>query len=149
MNSTEQLTACRSECCKSSLPAKRAVNPRNVASFGDPERADRAQSERAWLVGQLSAAYGLGGRPRAAGDPVERARQAVKWRVRHAIDRIARVHPPLGRHLRNSIKTGAYCAYLPENPVAWLLWDKLPTWRLPMGGASSLLTGETAPRGGI
>jgi hypothetical protein len=90
-------------------------------SFGDPERADRARSERIWIIAQLSAAYGLGGRPRTAGDPVERARQAVKWRVRHAIDRIEQVHPALGRHLRNSIKTGVYCAYFPEKATTWLL----------------------------
>jgi hypothetical protein len=90
-------------------------------NFGDAERADRAQSERTWIVAQLSAAYGLCGRTRAAGDPVERARQAVKWRVRHTIDRIERVHPALRRHLRNSIKTGVYCAYLPEKPTSWLL----------------------------
>ena len=90
-------------------------------SFGNAEQAERAQAERSWIVAQLSAAYGLGGRTRIAGDPVERARQAVKWRVRHAIDRIERVHPSLGRHLRNSIKTGVYCSYIPEKRTSWLL----------------------------
>src|SRR4029453_16852954 len=53
-------------------------------SFGDAERADRARSERIWIIAQLSAAYGLGGRPRTAGDPVERPRQAAKRRGGHA-----------------------------------------------------------------
>ena len=38
-------------------------------NFGDAERADRAQSERTWIVAQFSAAYGLGGRTRACRRP--------------------------------------------------------------------------------
>jgi hypothetical protein len=56
-----------------------------------------------------------------SGDPVERARQAVKCRVHQAIERIERVHPPLGLHLRKSVRTGVYCSYLPEQPISWQL----------------------------
>lgn len=87
----------------------------------DLERSARAAAERDALVAQLSAAYGLGGRPRRAGDQTERARQAVSARIRDAIGRIEAVHPELGRHLRHSVRTGRLCAYEPEAPVDWTL----------------------------
>ncbi|MER5638973.1 AAA family ATPase [Kitasatospora sp. NPDC002227] len=86
---------------------------------GDTERSARIAVERDALVGQLSAAYGLGGRVRRTGSPAERARTAVTARVRSAIDRIAHAHPPLGRHLANAVHTGTVCEYRPEQPVAW------------------------------
>jgi hypothetical protein len=42
-------------------------------------------------------------------------------RVRDALDRIERVHPALGRHLRETISTGTSCAYAPAAPVDWEL----------------------------
>jgi tetratricopeptide (TPR) repeat protein len=86
----------------------------------DLARAERARAERDFLVDELSASVGLGGRARTAGpDPVERLRKAVTARLRDAIRRIDAVHPPLGRHLTNSIRTGTYCSYQPEQPVVW------------------------------
>ncbi len=86
----------------------------------DLARAERLRVEYDALVEQLSGSLGLGGRPRAAGpDPVERLRKAVSARVRDAIRRIEGVHPALGRHLANSIRTGVYCSYQPEHPVVW------------------------------
>src|SRR5207248_3252927 len=66
---------------------------------GDAERSARIAVERDALVEQLSAAYGLGGRVRRAGSPAERARTAVTARIKASVDRIARGHPELGRHL--------------------------------------------------
>ncbi|MCG6495333.1 AAA family ATPase [Kitasatospora sp. A2-31] len=88
---------------------------------GDAERSARIAVERDALVGQLSAAYGLGGRPRRTGSATERARTAVTARIRAAIDRISRAHPPLGRHLANAVRTGTLCVYEPERPVHWRL----------------------------
>jgi hypothetical protein len=53
----------------------------------------------------------------------ERARLAVTQRIKAALKRIAAVHPALGRHLKRSIKTGIFCAYVPnpEQPISWLL----------------------------
>jgi hypothetical protein len=87
----------------------------------DAGRAARAEAELDALVEQLSAAFGLGGRSRKAGDSAERARSTVAWRVRAAIRRIGEAHTELGRHLANSIRTGAFCSYHPEAPVAWEL----------------------------
>ncbi|WP_371483143.1 hypothetical protein [Kitasatospora sp. NBC_00315] len=88
---------------------------------GDAERSARIAVERDALVGQLSAAYGLGGRVRRTGSAAERARTTVTARIRAAIDRIAHEHPPLGRHLANAVRTGTLCVYEPESPVVWRL----------------------------
>src|SRR5262249_51224893 len=87
----------------------------------DPGRAGSARQELERIVDLLSGALGLGGRPRRLGSAVERARSAVTWRIRHSIRKIAGVHPALGRHLDNSIRTGTYCTYGPERPVDWKL----------------------------
>ncbi len=88
-------------------------------TIGDAERSARLQAERAAILAQLTTAYGLGGRPRRAGDPAERARTAVTARIRDAIRRIETVHPELGRHLSRSVRTGTMCSYDPEPPVRW------------------------------
>jgi tetratricopeptide (TPR) repeat protein len=85
----------------------------------DPERAARAQEERDFLLAELSAAVGLGGRARRLGDDGDRARKAVTMRIRNAIDRIGRVHPQLARHLTSTVSTGRLCSYEPEHPVDW------------------------------
>jgi hypothetical protein len=85
----------------------------------DLARAEQARAERDFLAAELAAALGLGGRPRVAGNPTERARKAITNRIRLAIDRVAAVHPTLGHHLRHSIHTGTFCAYKPEHPVHW------------------------------
>jgi hypothetical protein len=88
-------------------------------ALGDQERSTRISIERDALVEQLSAAYGLGGRPRRAGSPAERARSTVTARIRTALDRISQTHPELGRHLRASIHTGTLCVYEPETEQHW------------------------------
>ena len=87
----------------------------------DPERASRAALERDALLGELAAATGLGGRTRRLGDQSERARKTVTARIRDVIDRVERLHPALGAHLRGSVTTGTYCAYSPPAPTAWEL----------------------------
>jgi hypothetical protein len=93
----------------------------DAEAAADPARAGRAREEYDALVAALTAAYGLGGRARRMGDPAERARSAVTQRIRAALERIDTHHPALGRHLRNSIRTGTFCSYRPEGPVAWEL----------------------------
>src|SRR4029077_19125044 len=50
-------------------------------AWADPERAARANQERDALLHALSAAAGLGGRPRRLGNQSERARKAVTARI--------------------------------------------------------------------
>ncbi len=85
----------------------------------DSERASRAREEREFLIAELGAAVGLGGRPRRLLDPSERARKAVTWRVREAINHIEKVHQALGGHLRRSVRTGSFCVYNPVVPTDW------------------------------
>jgi tetratricopeptide (TPR) repeat protein len=87
--------------------------------MNDIGRAERARSEMDALVETLSRALCLGGRGRRVGDLAERARTTVTWRVRYALRRIEAAHPALGRHLAASVRTGAFCVYHPETPVAW------------------------------
>ena len=90
----------------------------------DPVRADHAEVELDALVEQLSEAFGLGGRARATGSSVERARTAVTYRIRSAIRKFAQVHPDLGRHLTNSVRTGTWCSYRPEGDLTWRVSDR-------------------------
>lgn len=89
--------------------------------FNDSERAARAQSEIDALVGQLAGAVGLGGRDRKAASQAEKARVNITKSVKDALKRIEENHRPLGEHLRATIRTGAYCAYLPDprTEMAW------------------------------
>ena len=89
--------------------------------IGDAERAAQADAERDFLVRELSRAVGLGGRDRRAASASERARAGVTRAVRHAIARIGEHHPELGEHLSRAIRTGTYCAYLPDPraPAGW------------------------------
>ena len=87
----------------------------------DADAAARARVEREALVEQLTAAYGLGGRPRRTPDHVERARKTVSRRIRSALRRIDDLHPALGRHLHASLRTGVYCSYQPEHDLHWTI----------------------------
>ncbi|HEX6336409.1 MAG TPA: hypothetical protein VFZ85_05600 [Jiangellaceae bacterium] len=87
----------------------------------DPYRAERATLELDALVDELSSAYGLGGRSRATGETAERARTAVTWRIRAAIDRLHSSHSELADHLRRSVQTGRFCRYEPPAEVSWKL----------------------------
>jgi tetratricopeptide (TPR) repeat protein len=92
-------------------------------ALGDTGRGMQAASERDFLARELSRAVGLGGRDRKAGSASERARASVTRAVRQAMTRIAHHHPPLGKHLDHAIRTGTYCAYLPDPrvPLEWAL----------------------------
>jgi tetratricopeptide (TPR) repeat protein len=90
-------------------------------AIGDAERAAQADAERDFLVRELARAFGLGGRDRRAASASERARAGVTRAVRQAMTRIAEHHPPLGQHLSRTIRTGTYCAYVPDPraPANW------------------------------
>jgi tetratricopeptide (TPR) repeat protein len=88
---------------------------------GDAERAAQAETERDFLVRELANAFGLGGRARRAASASERARAGVTRAIRQAMTRIGEHHPRLGEHLRRTVRTGTYCAYLPDPraPAEW------------------------------
>jgi tetratricopeptide (TPR) repeat protein len=87
----------------------------------DAEREAQADAERDFLVRELARAIGLGGRDRRAASTSERARSGVTRAVRQGIARIGEHHPELGEHLNHAVRTGTYCAYVPDPgaPAAW------------------------------
>ena len=90
-------------------------------AFNDPVRGEAARLEMDALEAQLSAAFGLGGRPRPEGSAAERARQSVTKAIREATRRIAAEDSALGDHLERSVRTGVYCVYDPD-PSSRLTW---------------------------
>ena len=90
-------------------------------AIGDGEQEAQADAERDFLVRELARAVGLGGRDRRAASASERARVGVTRAVRQAIARMGEHHPRLGEHLTRTIRTGTYCAYLPDPraPAGW------------------------------
>jgi hypothetical protein len=107
-------------------PARRAYRARlaeldceldEARAWQDLGRAERVEADRAALVRELAAATGLGGRRRRLGDETERARKTVTARIRDALGRIERAHPPLGAHLRAAVSTGTSCVYRPAEPA--------------------------------
>src|SRR3954453_6620399 len=90
--------------------------------WNDPERLRRAHEERDALIHELAAAVGLGNRDRtSATSSAERARVSVTRAIRAAMERIAEYSPALGAHLEATIRTGTFCAYMPD-PRAPLEW---------------------------
>jgi hypothetical protein len=87
----------------------------------DYQRSAVLQKEFDDILDMLSSSMGLNGRTRKTDDPIEKVRSAVTWRIRNSIKKIASIHPSLGKHLANSIKTGLFCSYRPEKTVSWAL----------------------------
>ncbi len=92
-------------------------------AFNDEGRAATLQEEIDFILQELAAAVGLGGRVRKAGSASERARLNVTRAIRSAIERIGAHHRPLARYLSTTISTGTTCAYETEfrTPVPWVL----------------------------
>ncbi len=82
---------------------------------GDLGRLERVIAEIEALTDELERSMGLGGRGRRAGSNIERARSNVQRRISHAIQQIRAASPKLGSHLSMRVRTGAYCAYEPED----------------------------------
>ena len=83
----------------------------------------RAKEERDFLARELSGALGLGGRDRKSAAAAERARINVTKAIKGALSRIRENSPSLGVHLDNTIRTGAFCSYVPDLrfPIPWRL----------------------------
>lgn len=77
------------------------------------DRASEVRIERDWLVSELTAAAGLGGRTRRFAGSEERARIAVGKAIRRALKRIDAADPVLGEELQATVHTGLLCWYRP------------------------------------
>jgi DNA-binding NarL/FixJ family response regulator len=83
-------------------------------AYNDPVRLERAREEIDALEQQLSAAFGLGGRPRKSGSAAERARVNVRNTIASAMKQIAAHSPELSDHLKKAVRTGTFCWYVGE-----------------------------------
>jgi hypothetical protein len=90
---------------------------------GDLDRAEALQGELDALVAQLAQAFGVGGRSRVAASAAERARLNVTRALRSALAKLDDALPGAGACLDRRVRTGTYCAYLPEaaDPVRWIV----------------------------
>jgi hypothetical protein len=93
---------------------------REAEQRNDFSQLEQLQDEYDKLIEYLSQSLGIRGKIRESGNPVEKARSAVTWRIRSAIARIESYHPQLGAHLSNAIKTGSFCSYQPDREFTWL-----------------------------
>jgi tetratricopeptide (TPR) repeat protein len=91
--------------------------------MNDRGRAERIRTELELVNDELSAAIGLRGRDRKMSDPVERTRVRIGKAIRSALRGIQEHDPSLAHHLTSCIRTGYYCAYLPDP-------RQLPSWKL-------------------
>jgi tetratricopeptide (TPR) repeat protein len=80
----------------------------------DPGALGRARYEFDLLSNQLTAGVGRSGRARRSSSHVERARAQVTKSIRASVAHIRRNDAKLGDHFATSIRTGAFCAYLPN-----------------------------------
>lgn len=88
---------------------------------GDQAAADRAQGETNQLARYLAQVKGLSGRARIASDDADRIRRSVAQAIRRTIGALYDALPVAARHLDNSITTGRFCSYEPEEDLPWVL----------------------------
>jgi tetratricopeptide (TPR) repeat protein len=95
----------------------------DLTATGAHDRAEAVQAELDALVGQLAHAFGLGGRDRRAASAAERARLNVTRALRTAIAKVAEALPGPGAVLDRRVRTGLYCAYVPDeaDEVRWIV----------------------------
>jgi hypothetical protein len=84
---------------------------------GDAARGAQLTAERDALLAEVSAATGLGGRPRTAGSGAERARVTVRKAIATALDAIHSADPVVARHLTTYVRTGYQCSYRPDPDI--------------------------------
>ena len=108
--------------------AKTAYRQRLIVLDEERQRATEQQNtnlvavierEMQELEHALTAASGLGQRPRNFRDDNARTRDRVTKAMKRALQTIAEYHPQLGRHLDQTLRTGWFCSYLPETPTEW------------------------------
>lgn len=89
----------------------------------DLARVELAERDREYLLRELRRAVDHRGRIRTSGSTSERARTSVARSVRYALDRLADEHPVAAGHLRQCVRTGMWCRYVPDavSPVSWEL----------------------------
>jgi hypothetical protein len=88
----------------------------------DLGRAEMLRATIDAIERELARGVGLNG-VRRASCPLERARVRVTKAIWQTAGKIGRLNPPLGTHLRATIRTGTSCVYLPDPrvPIRWIV----------------------------
>jgi tetratricopeptide (TPR) repeat protein len=90
---------------------------------GAHEKVDKVLSEIDFIQHEIARAVGLGGRSRRAGSAAERARLNVTRAIKSAIEKIHEHDSTIGKILSQSIRTGSFCAYVPEKLDPTARWN--------------------------
>lgn len=77
------------------------------------------REEKEGIEDELKAGFDRLGRPRKLGDVEEKIRKAVTNRIKESLKTINKEHPALGKHLSDTLKTGATCSYTPTTDISW------------------------------
>lgn len=85
--------------------------------FNDTFRTSKIREEMSIITNELARAFGLYGRSRRMLCDTERARVRVTLAIKGAIEKISKHNPPIGWHFATSVRTGAFCLYVPA-PIA-------------------------------
>lgn len=95
----------------------------DAVAGGAESTAEQLQVELDQVVGQLAAAFGLGGRSRPSASAAERARLNVTRALRAATARLSEALPDAGPELDRRVRTGMYCVYEPAetDAVRWIV----------------------------
>ena len=89
-------------------------------AWNDVGRIQALEAESESLTRELSTVLNVRGEIRGVASATERGRMSVTKAIRSAIDKIAEQAPDLGKRLRDDIRTGARCGYVPLGvPLAW------------------------------
>lgn len=83
------------------------------------DRVSELNEQKAAMAEELAHLVGFKRSGGTTSHRADKARKSVTDCIKRVINAIERAHSPLGRHLRQSIRTGLLCRYEPEKPTPW------------------------------
>lgn len=86
-------------------------------SFNDLGRIEHLQAERQQILDHVAKSVGIGGKARIVTD-AGKARKNIRQQVKRDIDRIAKAHSELAKHLQLAFQSDPMC-YAPNQETFW------------------------------